>query len=85
MGKNTICLFIKFSDSSEEKCLKKMCKMKNTPRLYVSEGKIAYCLIEARRGVDHNTTRARTGLCPVQTNVLLRHYILQVLCEPSLS
>ena len=37
-----------------------------------SEGKIAKCIIEARPGVDHKTTRARTSLCPVQTNVLLR-------------
>ena len=29
-------------------CLKEMNKMKNTPRLYVSEGKIAKCFIEAR-------------------------------------
>ena len=39
-----------------------MNKMKNTPRLYVSEGKIAKCFIEARSGEDHNTTQARTGL-----------------------
>ena len=31
--------------------------------------KTAKCFIEARPGVDHNTTRARTSLCPVQTNV----------------
>ena len=30
------------------------------------------CFIEARPGVDHKKTRARTSLCPVQTNVLLR-------------
>ena len=40
--------------------------------IYVSEEKIAKCFIEARPGVDDNTTRARTSLCPVQTNVLLR-------------
>ena len=37
-----------------------------------SKEKIAKCFIEARPGVDHNTTRARTILCPVQINVLLR-------------
>ena len=38
-----------------------------------SEGNLAKCFIQARPGipVDHNTTRARTTLCPVQTNVLL--------------
>ena len=30
--------------------------------IYVSEEKIAKCFIEARPGVDHNTTRARTSL-----------------------
>ena len=45
--------------------------MKNTPRLRISDGKIAKCLIEARPGVDQKTTRARASLCPVQTNILL--------------
>ena len=34
----------------------------------ISEGTIAKCLIiEARSGIDRNTTRARTSLCPVRT------------------
>ena len=39
----------------------------------ISEGtilSIAKCFIEVRPEVDDNTTRARTSLCPVQTNVL---------------
>ena len=38
----------------------------------ISEGTIAKCFVEVRPEVHHNTTPARTSLCPVQTNVLLR-------------
>ena len=33
----------------------------------ISEGDIAKCSIEARPEVHHNTSRAHTSLCPVQT------------------
>ena len=39
---------------------------------YIPRDNFPKCFIEARPEVHHNTTRAHTSLCPVQTNVLLR-------------
>ena len=69
-------LFVSYKSSQGWLWFKKRMPEKNwiqtDEKIRHAEGTIAKCFIEARSEVHHNTTRAHTSLCPLQTKVLLR-------------